>query len=40
MFSVDEDARFRDEEDPMGEIDVEALKDDAPVEVEKDDADE
>jgi cold-inducible RNA-binding protein len=26
MFSVEEDARFRDEEDPMGEIDVEKLK--------------
>jgi RNA recognition motif-containing protein len=34
MFSVEEDARFRDEEDPMGEIDVETLKDDVPVEAD------
>jgi cold-inducible RNA-binding protein len=28
MFSVDEDARFKDEEDPMGEIDADTLKED------------
>jgi len=36
MFSVEEDARFRDEEDPLGEIDIEALKKEDDVEVEKD----
>jgi len=36
MFSVEEDSRFRDEEDPMGEIEVDALKDDEPA----DDAEE
>jgi cold-inducible RNA-binding protein len=41
MFSVEEDARFRDEEDPMGEIDVEKLKDEAEVvDTETDDTDE
>ena len=36
MFSVEEDARFRDEEDPMGEIDLDALKKEEDVEVDKD----
>jgi len=42
MFSVEEDARFRDEEDPMGEIDLDALKKDEDVDIDKDtdDADE
>jgi cold-inducible RNA-binding protein len=41
MFSVEEDARFRDEEDPMGEIDVEKLKDEAEVvDKETDDTEE
>src|SRR5580765_6120982 len=35
MFSVEEDARFRDEEDPMGEIDLDALKKEEDVEVDK-----
>jgi cold-inducible RNA-binding protein len=36
MFSIQEDARFKDEEDPLGEIDVEALKDEVPVEADTD----
>ena len=35
MFSVDEDARFRDEEDTLGDIEVDALKDEV-VETETD----
>ncbi len=40
MFSVEEDARFRDEEDPMGEIDIDKLKDDVEVESDTDKTDE
>ena len=44
MFSIQEDARFKDEEDPMGEIDIDALKEpeEAVVdpETDTDDADE
>jgi cold-inducible RNA-binding protein len=38
MFTVEEDARFKDEEDPMGEINVEALKEE--VAADADDTDE
>ena len=39
MFSVEEDARFKDEEDPMGEIDVEALKEEVPADIDTDSED-
>jgi cold-inducible RNA-binding protein len=40
MFTVEEDARFKDEEDPMGEIDVEALKEEVALEADKEETDD